>query len=68
MSGGEDLFLDLFRKVETTAVILGVDIIDKSTVVEHEFLMNLIFAAKAFIYILLGSIFSVTLFNSDNEV
>jgi hypothetical protein len=68
ISGDENLFLDLLRKAEATAVILGVDIINKSTIIEHEFLMNLVSAAKTFIYILLDSIFNVTLFNFNSEV
>jgi hypothetical protein len=60
--------VDLLGKAGTTAVVFGVDVIDKPTVFKHEFLVNLGSAAKAFVCILINSIFSVALLNSGGKV
>ena len=56
------------QRRQQQAAVFRVDVIDKPTVFEHKFLVNLGPAAKAFVCILLNSIFSVTLLNSGGEV
>jgi hypothetical protein len=68
VSGGENFFLYLFKKAEAAATVFGVDIIDKPVVIKLEFLINLVFAAQAFICVLLSDIFSIVLFNSSGEI
>jgi hypothetical protein len=68
VSESENFFLYLFRKAEAAATVFGIDIIDKPVVIKLEFLMNLVFAAQAFIYILLNDIFSIALLNSSGEI
>jgi hypothetical protein len=68
VSGDENFFFHLFRKAKTATTIFGVDIIDKPVIIKLEFLINLAFAAQAFIYILLSDIFNITLLNSSGEI
>jgi hypothetical protein len=68
VSGGENFFLYSLKKAEAAATVFGVDIIDKSIIIKHEFLINLVSAAKAFVYILLSDIFNIILFNSSGEI
>jgi hypothetical protein len=68
INGGENFFLHLLRKTETTAAVFEIDIIDKFIIIKHEFLINLVSAVKAFIYVLLNDIFNIILFNSDGEI
>jgi hypothetical protein len=59
VSEGENFFFHLFKKAEAAATVFGVDIIDKLIIIKHEFLVNLAFAAQAFICVLLGGIFNI---------
>jgi hypothetical protein len=68
VSGGENFFLHLLGKAEAAAVIFGVDIIDEPTIIKYKFLINLAFAAKAFIYVLLNGIFNIALLNFSGEI
>jgi len=68
VSGDENFFLHLFKKVEAAATVFGIDIIDKPVIIKLEFLMNLAFAAQAFICILLSGIFNIALLNFSGEI
>jgi hypothetical protein len=60
VSGDKNFFLHLLEKTEAAATVFGIDIIDKFIIIKHEFLVNLVSAAQAFIYVLSGGIFSIT--------
>jgi hypothetical protein len=68
VSGDENFFFHLFRKVKTAATVFGIDIIDKPVIIKLKFLINLASAAQAFIYILLSGIFNIVLLNSSGEI
>jgi hypothetical protein len=59
VSGDENFFLYLLKKTEAAATIFGIDIIDKPIIIKHEFLVNLVSAAQAFIYVLPSDIFNI---------
>jgi hypothetical protein len=59
VSGNENFFFHLLKKVEAAATVFGIDIINKLIIIKHEFLMNLASAAQAFIYVLLSGIFNI---------
>jgi hypothetical protein len=68
VSGNENFFLHLLKKTKTAATIFKVDIIDKPVIIKLEFLINLVSAAQAFIYVLPSGIFSIALLNSSGEI
>jgi hypothetical protein len=68
VSGDENFFLHLFRKAEAAATVFEIDIINKPVIIKLEFLINLVFAAQAFIYVLLSGIFSIALLNFSGEI
>jgi hypothetical protein len=59
VSGGENFFLHLFGKAEAATTVFGIDIIDKPIIIKLEFLINLVFAAQTFIYVLLNGIVGI---------
>jgi hypothetical protein len=68
VSGNENFFFHLLKKAKAAAIIFGVDIIDKPVIIKFEFLINLAFAAQAFICVLLSGIFNIILFNFSGEI
>jgi hypothetical protein len=68
VSGNENFFLYLLRKAEAAATVFEVDIINKPVIIKLEFLINLVSAAQAFIYVLLNDIFNIALLNSSGEI
>jgi hypothetical protein len=68
VSEDENFFLYLLRKVEAVTIVFGVDIIDKPVIIKLEFLINLVSATQAFIYILSNGIFNIVLFDSSGEI
>jgi hypothetical protein len=68
VSGNENFFFHLLGKAEAAATVFGVDIIDKPVIIKLEFLINLVSAAQAFIYVLLNGIFSIALLNFSGEI
>jgi hypothetical protein len=68
VSEGEDFFLHLFKKIKAAATVFGIDIINKPVIIKLEFLINLVSAAQAFIYVLLNDIFNIALLNSSGEI
>jgi hypothetical protein len=68
VSENKFFFLYLFKKAKAAATVFGIDIIDKPVIIKFEFLINLIFAAQAFIYILLSGIFNIVLLNFSGEI
>jgi hypothetical protein len=68
VSGGENFFLYLLKKIKTATTVFGIDIIDKPVIIKLEFLINLVSAAQAFIYILPNGIFNIVLLNFSGEI
>jgi hypothetical protein len=68
VSESENFFLYLLKKAKTATTIFGIDIIDKPVIIKLEFLINLVSAAQAFIYILPNGIFNIVLLNSSGEI
>jgi hypothetical protein len=68
VSGGENFFLHLLKKAEAAVIVFGVDIINKLVIIKLEFLINLVFAAQAFICVLLSDIFNIVLFDFSGEI
>jgi hypothetical protein len=68
VSGGENFFLHLLRKAEAAVTVFEIDVIDKPVIIKLELLINLAFAAQAFIYILSSGIFNIALLNSSGEI